>query len=334
MSDITVKVLSNEEIQSLVTLEEVIALTEDVYRRVGEGKIECPTKVSVPLPGNDEKNMHWINTMPALLKDESIVGMKWVNVTSANRLRSLPVTMAAILLNEAETALPLAYMDGTWITHVRTGASVAVGAKYFSRADAKTATIIGAGSEGRSALESLVKVRNIKKVNVVDINQDTAREYVKSESRKVNVDFEIFDNAEKGVAGSDMIILTTTSRKPIVKFDWVRKGDFICTISCMTDLDIAFIDGSDKFIVDDTHCALSRISAMAGLEVGEEKLYANICQIASGKFKRRENDQEIITFAPAGMGAVDVAVAHLAYKKAKKADLGTRVVLYKNTGEH
>ncbi len=327
MSQIKVTVLSAEEIQSLVSLDEVVNLTQEVYRRVGEGKIDCPTKISVPLPGNDEKNMHWINAMPAVLKDDKIVGMKWVNVTSANRHRSLPVTMGTIILNDIETALPLAILDGTWITHVRTGASVAVGAKLLSREDSHTVTIIGAGSEGRSSLEAIAKVRNIRKVNVVDISKDVAGEYVKTESQKVRADFEIFDNAEKGVAGSDMIILTTTSRKPIMKFAWAKKGQFVCTISCMTDLDNAFIEGSDKFILDSTHCSLSRISAMAGLEVCEDNVYADICQIASGKFKGRENDQELITYAPAGMGAVDVAVAHLAYKKAIKVGVGSQVSL-------
>jgi ornithine cyclodeaminase/alanine dehydrogenase-like protein (mu-crystallin family) len=98
----------------------------------------------------------------------------------------------------------------------------------------------------------------------------------------------------------------------------------------MTDLDNAFIEGSDKFILDSTHCSLSRISAMAGLEVGEDKVYADICQIASGQFKKRENDKELITYAPAGMGAVDVALAWLAYRKAKKAGIGTQVPLYQN----
>jgi len=330
LSDITVKILSNKEIASLVTLDEVIALTEDVYRRVGQGTIECPTKISVPLPGNDEHYMHWINAMPALLKDDGIVGIKWVNVTSANRQRNLPVTMGTIILNDVETALPLAFMDGTWITHVRTGASVAVGAKFLARADTQTVTIIGAGSEGRSALEALVKVRPIKKVNVVDINRKTAEDYVKTEGQKVNVAFEIFDSAEKGVAGADMIVLTTTARRPIVQFEWAKKGMLVCTISCMTDLDNRFIAGSDKFVVDSGHCALSRISAMAGLEVSEDKIYADMCQIAAGQFQKRENDQELITYAPAGMGAVDVALAYLAYQRAQAAKSGISASIYRH----
>jgi len=296
---------------------------------VGQGKIVGPAKVSLPLPGNDEKNMHWINSMPALLVEENIVGMKWVNVTSANRARSLPVTMGTIILNDATTGLPLAIMDGTWITHVRTGASVAVGAKYFARKDSKVAALIGAGSEGRSAFEALKKVLDLRKVNIVDVNRGACENFVRENSSK-KIEFSIYENIQEAIRNVDMVILTTTARQPLVMWEWAKPGDFICTVSCFSDLDARFIDRSDKFIVDDAHCALQRISAMAGLNVGPEKLYADICQVAAEKFKRRENDREIITYAPAGMGAVDVAVATLAYRKAQKANSGTTLSLINN----
>jgi len=329
MAAIEVLCLSAEEIQSLITGDEVLATTEEVYRQVGLGKIVCPVKVSLPLPGNDEKNMHWINSMPAFIAGDNVVGIKWVNVTSANRGRSLPVTMGTIILNDATTGLPLAIMDGTWITHVRTGASVAIGAKFFARKDSKTAAIIGAGSEGASALNSLVKVFDLQKIHVVDINRSAGERFAKENADKKLV-FSIHDNIWEAVKDTDMVILTTTARKPLMMREWAKPGDFICTVPCFADLDPRFVDQSDKLIVDDAHCALSRISAMAGLAVGPEKLYADICQIAAGQFKRRENDREIITYAPAGMGAVDVAVAALAYRKAQKAGRGTRQALIKN----
>jgi ornithine cyclodeaminase/alanine dehydrogenase-like protein (mu-crystallin family) len=326
MKGIDITFLSAEEIQSVLSVDEVITVTEDVYRRTGQGRVVCPAKISLPLPGNDETNMHWINSMPAFLAEDNIVGMKWVNVTSANRARSLPVTMGTIILNDAATGLPLAMMDGTWITHVRTGASVAIGAKYFARKDSKTATIIGAGSEGESAFKALIKLFDLRKINIVDIHRSAGEKFAREHSN-TKVEFSIFENIQEAVQTSDLVILTTTARRPLMMVDWAKPGDFICTVSCFADLDSRFIDHSDKLIVDDAHCALHRIGAMAGLKVGPEKLYADICQVAAGKFNRRENDQEIITYSPAGMGAVDVALAAMAYRKAQKTGLGTTVSL-------
>jgi ornithine cyclodeaminase len=83
----------------------------------------------------------------------------------------------------------------------------------------------------------------------------------------------------------------------------------------MTDLDAALIDYSDKFVVDDMHCTLKRISAMAGLEIDESKVYGDICQIACGAKPARQSDNELITYTPSGMGAIDLAVALAAYQK-------------------
>jgi ornithine cyclodeaminase/alanine dehydrogenase-like protein (mu-crystallin family) len=322
MSGISLRVLTAEDVKSLLSLEEVLRITENVYGQLGRGKAICPTKVSLLLPGNDENDMNWINSMPALLGNENIAGVKWVNVTSTNRRRNLPVTIGTIILNDASTGMPLAVVDGTWITHVRTGASVAIGAKYMARKNSSTATVIGAGSEGRSALWALMATFDLKKVNVVDLNPRSAEKFVEEASQKYPVDFRISDDVRTAAGESDMIILTTTARRPIMMFDWAKPGDFVCTVSCMTDLDVKFIQASDRFVVDDSHCALSRIRSMSGLEVDESNLFGDICQIIAQKRRVRDSDDAIITYAPAGIGAVDIAVAFAAYRKAAAGGVG------------
>lgn len=320
MKGINLDFLSAEDIQAVISIDDVLKTTENTYRLLTGDRITCPTKTSMPLPGNNEKDMNWINSMPALLKDENIAGLKWVNVTSRNRQRQLPVTVGTIILNDAETALPVAIMDGTWITHIRTGASVAIGAKYLARKNSKVLCIIGAGSEGRSAFDSLTRVFDLEKVNIVDINTVASNNFVAEKSVNNNIKFSVFTDAQKAVKDADMIILTTTSRTPIVKFEWAKPGDFICTISCFTDLDSRFVKGSNKLVVD-THCSISRISAMSGLQVSNEDIYAEIGQIVTGEKIGRDNDKEIIIYAPAGTGAVDVAIAALAWQRAKKQNL-------------
>jgi alanine dehydrogenase len=331
MNSINLLILSTEDIQAVIDHHEIIEITRDAYRRAGLGQIVCPTKVSLTLPGNDAENMHWINSMPALLSDENIVGIKWVNVTSLNRTRSLPVTIGTIILNDAKTAVPLAIMDGTWITHMRTGASVAIGAKYLARSNSEVVTIIGAGSEGCSALEAIAKCFKLRRVNVVDINKKTAENFVENEGKKIKCDYHIYDNPDKAAKDADIIILTTTSRKPILKFSTAKPGDFICTISCMTDLDIDYIKKSNKFVVDDINCTPHRISAMSGIEVTPQSIYGDICEIIAGKKCGRKDDREIITWVPSGMGAVDIAVASQAYKKAVAAGIGVQVPLIRDT---
>jgi len=110
---------------------------------------------------------------------------------------------------------------------------------------------------------------------------------------------------------------------------WAKSGDFITTISCFSDLDHDFVNISDKLFMDDKKCALGRIRMMAGLEIPEEKVYGDICEVAAGEKGKRENEKEIITYTPAGMGAADVGVAFEAFELASKRNIGKEIILAK-----
>jgi len=114
-----------------------------------------------------------------------------------------------------------------------------------------------------------------------------------------------------------------------MRSEWAKPGDYITTISCFCDLDHNFVNISDKLFMDDKECAIGRIRMVAGLEIPEEKVYGDICEAMVGKKAKREDEKEIITYIPAGMGAVDVGVAFEALTLAKKKNLGIEVALVK-----
>lgn len=327
MQEIKVKLLSKEDIASILTLEDVIRITEEVYKHFGKGDIYAPPKISLPLQDPEVPGMHWINSMPAFLKYNEIVGVKWVNVTSNNRCVGLPVTMGSIILNDVKTGMPIAFLDGTWITHMRTGASIAIGAKYFARDDSKVMTVIGCGAEGGVGLEAMLKMIDCREIRAVDINKDVQSEFIREMTRKTDVKITPFESIQDAVETSDIVFLATTAEIPLVSRKWVKPGTFLATVSCFCDIDPEFAEGSDKLFLDETECALGRIKAMAGLSIPEDVVYGDICEVAAGIKKKRENADEIITYSPAGMGAVDVAVAYEALKIAKNKQLGQEFVL-------
>jgi ornithine cyclodeaminase/alanine dehydrogenase-like protein (mu-crystallin family) len=304
-------------------MDQVIKITEEVYAHFGKGDIYSPPKVSLPLQDTSLPGMHWINSMPAFLKYKNIVGIKWVNVTSENRRRGLPVTMGTIILNDAATGTPIAVLDGTWITHMRTGASIAIGAKYFARKDSKVITVVGCGAEGKTGLEATSRFLDFEEVRAVDINKNVREEFVREMAKKTGVNVVPFDNVKDAVRESDIVFLATTAEKPLMLSEWAKPGDFITTVSCFCDIDHRFVETSDKLFLDDTACALGRIRMMTGLEIPVENVYGDITEVAAGKKASRENDKEIITYSPAGMGAVDVGVAFEAFGSAEKKKLGS-----------
>jgi len=327
MKGIKARFLSKEDIESVLTLNDIIKITEDVFKHFGEGDIYSPPKVSLPLQNPDLPGMHWINSMPAFLKYRNIVGIKWVNVTSENINRGLPVTMGVIILNDALTGMPIGILDGTWITHMRTGASTAIGAKLFARKNSKVITVVGCGAEGKTNLEATARFFNLEEVRTVDINKKTQANFAEIMGSKLNLKIVAFDTVKEAVKESDIILLATTARNPLMLAEWAKPGDYITTISSFADLDHGFINKADKIYMDDKNCAIGRIRKVAGVAIDEDKVYGDICEVMAGKKANRENEKEIIVYTPVGMGAVDVGVAIEALALAAEKNIGKEMAL-------
>jgi ornithine cyclodeaminase/alanine dehydrogenase-like protein (mu-crystallin family) len=274
--------------------------------------------------------MHWINSMPAFLEYENIVGIKWVNVTSENSKRGLPVTMGVIILNDATTGMPIAIMDGTWITHMRTAASTAIGAKLFARKSSKVITVVGCGAEGKTNLQALTRFFDFEEVRVVDINKNVRTDFAESMARRFNLTILAFDTVKEAARDSDIVLLATTARKPLMLAEWAKPGDYITSIAAFADLDPAFIHTADKIYMDDKNCAMIRVRTVAGLEINERDIFGDICEVMAAKKAKRENDKEIIVYIPVGMGAVDVGVAYEALTLAAAKNIGGRMELYES----
>ena len=143
--------LSHEDVCRLnINMSEVVGWVEEVFRYKGLGKYEMP-----PKPGVHTMRDAFIHAMPAYLPDLHAAGMKWVSGYPDNYKSDLPYISGLLILNDTETGIPIAVMDCTWITAVRTGAATAIAAKYLAKTDADSVGILGCGVQGRNNLEAL-----------------------------------------------------------------------------------------------------------------------------------------------------------------------------------
>lgn len=328
--NITIRFLSNKDIEAVLNLERIIEISADVFTHYGRGDIYAPPKESLPLQDAERAGMHWINSMPAFLKYKNIVGIKWVNVTSENSKRGLPVTMGVIILNDAMTGMPIGILDGTWITHMRTGASTAIGAKLFARKNSRIITVVGCGAEGRTNLAATARFFKFEEVHLVDINKKVMTDFAECMRKKHAFKVIAFGSVKEAVKESDIVLLTTTAQTPLMLAEWAKPGDFITTVSAFADLDPGIIRMADKLYLDEKECALRRIQKMAGVTIDEDKIYGDICEVMAGKKAKRESKDEIIVYAPVGMGAVDVGVAYEAFTLAAAKNLGKEMILHEN----
>jgi ornithine cyclodeaminase/alanine dehydrogenase len=121
-------------------MAEILDALGAAFREHGLGRVEMP-----PKPGVHTRPDGFLHAMPAYIPALDSVGVKWVGGYPGNEALGLPYVTGLLILNDADTGLPLAVMDCTWITAKRTGAATALAARHLARSDAETVGVLGCG---------------------------------------------------------------------------------------------------------------------------------------------------------------------------------------------
>jgi len=133
-----------------------------------------PIRTQIKIPHEDGNSLY----MPGYIADSGALGIKIVSVYPKNREKNLPIINAFILLIDKQTGIPLAGLEGNYLTALRTGAASGVATDYLAKKDSSILAIIGAGFQVITQLEAIFSVRDIKSVNIYDINEQQSIKYL------------------------------------------------------------------------------------------------------------------------------------------------------------
>lgn len=307
-------------------MKSTLEAVENGFREMGNDNVEMPPRVY----------LHFDNgvliAMPAYMPGLSAAGTKIVTVHPGNKQAyGLPAVIARIILNSPENGVPLAIMDGTYITALRTGAAGATGIKYLSRENSEIAGVCGTGVQGRSQVMGLMEVRQkIKKIKVFDIIPEAMNEFAKEMKKKFpSVDFVPVTSAQEAAEGSDIIITCTPSPKAFLDGAWLKKGCHVSAIGADTgakrELMTSVIEKCDKHVVDFIPQAFVvgdfKVPKEEGV-ISEEGIYAEMGEIVAGKKKGRESSDEITMFKATGLAIQDVGTASKVFELANAKGVG------------
>jgi len=326
--------LSQEDVRATgIGMPEVMRSVERVLALHDEGKVNLPSKVILDL---GERERGRINAMPAHIGgDIEICGMKWIAGFPPNPVKfGIPRAHALIILNDSWTGVPLAIMDGTYISAMRTGAVTGVGAKYLANPDSEVVGIIGCGVQARTQIMALkAAIPSVKRLKGYDVRAEASKQFSKWACQELGIEAVPVGTAQEAVVDSDLVVTVTVADEPIVKDSWLKKGSLFVHVGSYQEEEEAVILNADKVVVDLWHEVLHRRTPLlaklynAG-KIKEEGIYANIGEIIRGKKPGRTNREERIFFSPLGLGSEDVAVASFVYKEAKKMGLGVLLRLW------
>jgi len=322
--------LTRKDLEKVLSMKDVIEAVEKAFLELYHEKAKVPLRTILEV----EKHDGFLLYMPSYLESSEALAVKVVSLYPENPKKGLPSVLASILLNDPKSGKPLAFMEGTYITAMRTGAASGVATKYLAREDAKIVGIIGAGVQARTQLWAVCEVRNVEKAYVYDINKEKSQNFAEEMSKKFEIKIDVADSPREVVENSDILIVATTARKPVLKGEWVREGTHINSIGWVgkdaRELDSATVKKS-KLVVDSREGVLSEsgdiiIPIKEGV-IDETHIYAELGELVAGAKKGRENDREVTLFKSVGLAIEDAITAKLAYEKALRSGVGTYVEL-------
>ncbi len=329
------KILSRGEVAQAVSMTEAIKTVKKAFIQLSSGKAEVPLRTQIPV----EKQKGVTLFMPAYLAESDALGAKIVSVFPNNQKMRLPTIHAVVIVVDAKTGRPEAFMDGTYLTALRTGAASGVATDLLARKDVRVAAIFGAGTQSRTQLEAICTVRPIEKVWVYDVVPSIARAYVremKARGSPIPADIFIAKSPEQAVIEADIICTATTSFKPVFKDADLKPGVHINGIGSYTpemqEIPARTVVRS-KVVVDSRQAALAEagdliISIKSGL-ISEEFIQGEIGEVATGKIPGRESEEELTFFKSVGLAVQDVAVAELVLRRSQELGLGLDVNMNK-----
>jgi len=316
--------INDKNVKELLKMDEVIKAVENAFRYYGLGRIQMPPKVFLYF----EKYNGDLRAMPAYILDTDEAGVKIVNSHPDNPKKGLPTVLATYILNDPRTGAPLALMNATYLTDIRTGAASAVAAKYLARKDSRILGIVGCGRQARTQLMAISEVFDIEKVLVYDKNTEQCSLFRK-DMEKLGIEIVITDIER--VCGADILVTTTPVRKPVIKNEWIENGTHINAIGAdapgKQELESEILKRS-RIVIDSWeqahHSGEINVPLSKG-EISRDDIYSELGEIVAGLKKGRESDDEITVFDSTGLAIQDVAVASLAYRKAIEKKVGVKL---------
>lgn len=334
-----IKVLSKEDTETLLKMNDVINVVENVYKSKSEQK----TCVFPLIFHEFEPGVADMDIKSGWMKENNIFGLKLVSWFGENIKKDLPALIGTIMVMDSTTGVPIGILDGAHITGMRTGAAGALGAKYLARPDSKSLLIVGAGHVSTFQIAAtLLLFPKIETVMIYDpINFDTANKKANNIIDTLKNDFGIFvgekveftavEDIKDATGKSDIIITVTPSKKPIIMKEWVKAGThFSCIGADMSgkeEIDPEIFKGARIFGDDINQCVNvgeTEIPVSIGI-IKKEDIAGEIGDIIAGKTVGRENDDQITIFDATGIALLDLATAKLALDEANKVFLGTTV---------
>jgi alanine dehydrogenase len=306
--------------------EEILAAVEDGLRAQGTGRARIEPRVHLE---PDPAVRGHFNVLRGYLEPLQIAGVKVVGDYLDNHELGLPSELGLLVLLDARTGAPVAVIEASVLTAMRTGALTAIGARHLARDDSRVLGHVGARGTAYWNVRLLDRLFDFEEIRVHSRRRESREGFARRLEADLGKPVRAMESWEACLRGADIMVEASRLERPEPKLEtrWVEPGCLVIPYGTMSAVELTLTDVMDKIVVDDWgQCRAGRFGALREhVDTGrltEQNLHAELCQIVVGDRPGRESDDERILFWHRGLSLSDIALGHALLEKARRAGIG------------
>ena len=317
----------------LRVLDALIDALGEAMADLSAGRASVPDRVAALVPERDAL----LGAMPGYVPSLGALVSKLVSLFPGNAGTEIPTHQAVIAVFDPQTGSPVALLDGTEITAVRTGACSALSVRLLAREDSTVLAVLGTGVQARSHAGAVVHVRTISEVRIAGRDSAKADTLAAELAQEFGLRVHAVGSYREALDGADVVCATTHALEPVVHRRWLAPGAHVTSVGYNPsgrELD-------DDTIVDALVCVESRRAALAPVPAGSNDLtqpiraglitpdhvHAELGELVSGSKTGRTSNEQITLYKSVGVAVQDAAAAALVLAAARKTGTGREIEL-------
>jgi alanine dehydrogenase len=343
-------ILSNDDVEKLLTMRECIEVMEEAYIELAEGRGVSRTRSDCFTPTARPDALYSLKSMDGVVPKLGVGAVRinsdiitWPKRGNNMRREKVPAApnnryVGLVLLFSVESGEPLAILPDGVMQRMRVGAANGLGIKYLARRNAKTVGILGSGWQAGAQLMAACAVRDIETIRCFSPNPENCRAFAAAMSALLGTKVEPVDQPEAAIAGTDIVMCATNSIDHVFFERWIEPGMHLSSIK-RPEIEVRAIQRAERVVI---HCndaapihvaadgvVIEETVAGRGWQLAQEidfKTLPTLPQLIVGRVEGRKSDADVTCFINnIGLGYQFAAAGSVVYRKAKESGLGHEV---------
>jgi ornithine cyclodeaminase len=320
---VKILVLAGHHVRELLPYRECADVMREALAELARGQIQQPLRTVV----RPRDAAGFMGLMPAYSPGAGY-GLKAICITPGNPAIGKDAHQGGVLLFDVRTGEPLALVNASAVTEIRTAATSAVATGLLARPVATELAIIGTGVQGQAHARAIAATRALTGIRLAGRDLARTRKVAAELAGQLGLPVTAHDAVAEAVAGAGIVVTATTSPRPVLRLEWLSQGTHVNAVgACVpTDREIDTATMAEAAVFADSRESVRKEAGdylLAERDGAVNPVRAELGELLTGTAPGRAHDDEITVFESLGLAAEDLAAASYLYQKATRLGAGT-----------